>query len=84
MGLFDKLKKVAGKARATADDLAEQHGDKIKGGIDKAAGVAEKKLGRRKGKQVDSIAGKAKGFVDQLAKPEAGEAGETPKSVPGA
>jgi hypothetical protein len=74
MGLFDTLKRAAGKARKTADDLAEQHGDKIKDGIDKAAGLAEKKLGRGEAKQVDSIAAKAKGLVDDLAKPEAGEA----------
>jgi hypothetical protein len=70
MGLLDRVKRFVGGARKQADDLAERHGDSIKSGIDKAADVAEKKLGKRKAKQVDSIAGKAKGVVDDLARPD--------------
>ncbi len=73
MGFLDKMKKGLDTAKDKVDDLAEQHGDKIKGGIDKAADVAGKKL-KGKSKQVDSIADKAKGVVDDLAKPEAKDA----------
>jgi MT0933-like antitoxin protein len=69
MGFLDKVKKGLDNAKDKVDDLAEQHGDKIKGGIDKAADVAGKKL-KGKSKQVDSIADKAKGVVDDLAKPD--------------
>ncbi len=73
MGWLDKVKKLVGGARSKADDLAEEHGDEIKSGIDKASDLAEKKLGKSKAKQVDSVADKAKGFVDDLAEPESDE-----------
>ena len=73
MGFLDKMKKGLDVAKDKADDLAEQHGDKIKSGIDKAADVAGKKLKGKSG-QVDKVADKAKGFVDDLAKPEANDA----------
>jgi hypothetical protein len=85
MGFLDKVKhvadqagteakKLAGQAKEKADDFAEQHGDKIKGGIDKAADVAGKKLGKGKADKVHSIADKAKGVVDDMARHEPGEA----------
>jgi hypothetical protein len=70
---MDQLKKVAGDVKHKADDLAEKHGDSIKGGIDKAAGLAEKRLPRSKRKVVVGVAGKAKGLVDDLAQPESGD-----------
>lgn len=73
MGLMDQLKKVAGDVKHKADDLAEKHGDSIKGGIDKAAGLAEKRLPKSKRKVVGGVASKAKGLVDNLAEPDAGE-----------
>lgn len=73
MGLMDQLKKVAGGVKHKADDLAEKHGDSIKGGIDKAAGLAEKKLPKSKRKAVGGVAAKAKGLVDDLAEPDAGD-----------
>ena len=59
MGMFDKWKKKAA-------DIAEEHGDKIEGGIDKAAEFADDKTG---GKYTDKIEGgteKAKDFLDDL------------------
>ena len=59
MGFMDK---VRGRAKAAVD----QHGDKIAGGIDKAASMADKKT---KGKYTDQIrqgTGKTKEALDKL------------------
>ena len=59
MGMFDKFKKKAA-------DMADEHGDKIEGGIDKAADFADDKTG---GKYTDKIEGgteKAKDLLDGL------------------
>jgi hypothetical protein len=59
MGFLDKLK---GRAKTAVD----QHGDKIAGGIDKAASMADKKT---KGKYTDQIRqgkGKTKETLDKL------------------
>lgn len=67
MGMFDDLKKKA-------DDLAEDHGDKIKQGIDKAADAAEAKLGPEHADKIDKAAAKAHDTVDDMARKEPGEA----------
>ncbi|MFF0225107.1 antitoxin [Streptomyces sp. NPDC004629] len=67
MGLFDNVKAKLGPAKDKVSDLAQQHGGKIQGGIDKAAKVVDEKT---KGKYSDKIhAGtdKAKGAMDRLA-----------------
>ena len=59
MGMFDDIKK---KAAAAVD----QHGDKIATGIDKAAGMADKKTkGQHTGK-IDTGVAKAKDALDKL------------------
>ena len=55
MGLLDKLLGKAG-------DVAEQHSDKVKEGIDKVADIADDKYSD----QIDSGAEKAKDVVDDL------------------
>lgn len=59
MGLFDKLKKKA-------EDLAEDHGDKIEDAIDKVADIADDKTGGKYSGQIDTGAEKAKDFVEDL------------------
>ena len=59
MGLLDKLLGKAG-------DVAEQHSDKVKEGIDKAADIADDKTGGKYSDQIDSGAEKAKDVVDDL------------------
>lgn len=54
MELFDKAKK-----------LAEEHEEKIDGGIDKAAAAAKKRAGKHAGK-IDAAAEKAKSALDKL------------------
>jgi hypothetical protein len=63
MGLFDKLKKMAGKA----EDLVEEHDDKILDGIDKAADLADDKTGGKHADKIDTGADKAKDTVRKLA-----------------
>ncbi len=59
MGMFDNLKK---KATAAVD----QHGDAIASGIDKAAGMADKKTKGKHGAQISKGASAAKGALDKL------------------
>lgn len=66
MGLLDKAKMAADKAKSGAERLARQHGDRIDQGIDKAAALAEKRAGDKHTDRISRIAGKAKGAVDGL------------------
>jgi len=59
MGFLDKL-------RGKATDAVDKHGDKIAGGIDKAADAADKKTGGKHGKKIDTGADKAKDALDKL------------------
>jgi len=59
MGMFDDIKK---KATAAVD----QHGDKIADGLDKAAGIADKKTKGKHSGQIDSGVAKAKDALDKL------------------
>ena len=53
MGLFDKVK-----------DLAGQHADTVSDAIDKVADVVDEKTGGKYADQIDKGAETAKGFVD--------------------
>ena len=59
MGFLDDAKDKAG-------DLAGEHGDKLDGGIDKAAEFADDKTGGKYGDQIDSGAEKAKDALGGL------------------
>ncbi|MFI9393910.1 antitoxin [Streptomyces bauhiniae] len=81
MGLFDNVKAALGPAKDKVTDLARQHGDKVQGGLDKAAQVVDE---RTKGKYTDKIhAGtdKAKEAVDRLGQ-EGQKPGEGPQTPP--
>lgn len=73
MSFFDKVKDLAADAKDKVDDLAEQHEDQIKTGIDKAADLAGTKLGADKAASIAKAADKAKDVVGDMAKPDAGE-----------
>ncbi|MFI7297656.1 antitoxin [Streptomyces sp. NPDC050121] len=67
MGLLDNLKAKLAPAKGKVSDLAQQHGDKIQHGLDKAAHVVDEKT---KGKYSDKIhtgTDKAKGAMDRIA-----------------
>ena len=59
MGFLDKLK---GRAKTAVD----QHGDKIAGGIDKAASMADKKTQGKYTDQIRQGTGKTKDALDKL------------------
>ncbi|MCD9880354.1 antitoxin [Streptomyces guryensis] len=86
MGLLNNLKAKLNPAKDKVSGLAQQHGDRITHGLDKAAKVVDEKT---KGKYSDKIhtgTGKAKGAMDRLAhKDGTGTAGGTtapPSSTP--
>ena len=64
MGIFDKFKKKAA-------DVAGEHGDKIEGGIDKAAEFADDKTAGKYTDKIETGTEKAKDLLDGL-----GEGGE--------
>ncbi|GGZ46118.1 hypothetical protein GCM10010387_45590 [Streptomyces inusitatus] len=67
MGLMDQLKAKLAPAKEKVSDLAQQHGDKIGQGLDKAAHAVD---ARTKGKYTDKIesgTGKAKEALDRIA-----------------
>ncbi|MFF4171746.1 antitoxin [Streptomyces sp. NPDC001744] len=86
MGLMDSLKAKLGPAKEKVADLAQQHGDKIDQGLDKAAKAVDE---RTKGKYSDKIrsgTGKAKEAIDRMGhKDEGVPGGGTPgtASAPG-
>lgn len=86
MGFLQNLKDKLAPAKAKVAGLAQQHGDKIDQGLDKAAKVVDAKT---KGKYSDKIqtgTGKAKDAVDRLAEtPDEGKGtggGPTPPTPP--
>ena len=59
MGFLDKFKKKAA-------EVAEEHGDQIEAGIDKAADFADDKTGGKYSDKIESGAEAAKDFVEKL------------------
>jgi hypothetical protein len=64
MGFLDKVKNLGRKA----EDLVEEHDDKILDGIDKAADFADDKTKGKHSDKIDKGAAKAKDQVRKLAK----------------
>ena len=63
------------KARSKLTEAVDKHGDKIAGGIDKAAGAVDRRTG---GKHTDKIAGataKAREALDRLDNKRDGDLG---------
>ncbi|WP_394429665.1 antitoxin [Streptomyces sp. SGAir0957] len=81
MGFLDTLKAKLGPAKDKVSGLAQQHGDKIDQGLDKAAKAVDD---RTKGKYSDQIqqgTSKAKDALDRLSAPD-GKDGGAPPSPP--
>ncbi|MEV8588383.1 antitoxin [Streptomyces sp. NPDC051180] len=75
MGLLDSLKAKLGPAKDKVADLAQQHGEKIDHGLDKAAKMVDEKT---KGKYSDKIqtgTGKAKDAIDRIGHNDDGRDG---------
>jgi hypothetical protein len=67
VGLLDRFKKTAADVKDKAAGLAEDHGDKVKDGIDKAADFVEDKTKHKHDDKIDKGADAAKGAIDKLA-----------------
>lgn len=63
MGFLDKL---LGR-KDEAADLAAEHGDTAKEGVDKAADTADEKTGGEHTEKIDTAADKAKDTIDDVA-----------------
>ncbi|CAN5260362.1 hypothetical protein BH09ACT12_BH09ACT12_24220 [soil metagenome] len=53
-------------AKGRLSDAVDKHGEKIGGGIDKAADFADKKTGGKHSARITSATGKAKDALDKL------------------
>jgi hypothetical protein len=67
MGLLDNLKAKLSPAKDKVSGLAQQHGDKIQHGLDKAAKVVDEKTKGKYSDRIQTGTGKAKDAMDRLA-----------------
>ncbi|MEV7279003.1 antitoxin [Streptomyces sp. NPDC093111] len=67
MGLLDSLKAKLAPAKDKVSDLAQQHGDKVEQGLEKAAKVVDEKTKGKYSDKIESGTGKAKEAIDRLA-----------------
>jgi hypothetical protein len=82
MGLLDNVKARLGPARDKVSDLADQHGDRIGRGIDKAARVVDERTGGKYRDRIRTGSGKAKDAVGRLGHREGdGGGGAAPPPV---
>jgi len=80
MGLLDDLKAKLSPAKGKVSGLAQQHGDRISHGLDKAAKVMDEKTKGKYSDRIQTGTGKAKGAMDRLA--HKGDAGTDGGTVP--
>ncbi|MFC9650566.1 MULTISPECIES: antitoxin [unclassified Streptomyces] len=67
MSFLDSLKAKIGPAKNKVADLAQQHGDKIEHGLEKAARTVDQKTKGKYSGKIDSGTGKAKDALGKLA-----------------
>ncbi|MEV6424385.1 antitoxin [Streptomyces sp. NPDC051662] len=67
MSFLDSLKAKIGPAKNKVADLAQQHGDKIEHGLEKAARTVDQKTKGKYSDKIDSGTGKAKDALGKLA-----------------
>ncbi|MCD9145594.1 antitoxin [Streptomyces albireticuli] len=75
MGLLDNLKAKLGPVKDKVGDLAQQHGDKIEQGLEKAAKVVDEKTKGKYSSQIQTGTGKAKDAIDRLAEKDGKDGG---------
>ncbi|MEU8765192.1 antitoxin [Streptomyces sp. NPDC048659] len=81
MGLLDSLKAKLAPAKDKVTDLAQQHGDKVEQGLDKAAKMVDEKTKGKYSDKIETGTGKAKEAIEKLAHkdgPDGGQGGPTP------
>ncbi|MCS0637646.1 antitoxin [Streptomyces sp. LP05-1] len=67
MGFLDSLKARLGPAKDKVSDLAQQHGDKIDHGLDRAARMVDQRTKGKYSDRIESGTGRAKEALDRLA-----------------
>ncbi|WP_322974770.1 antitoxin [Actinacidiphila epipremni] len=72
---MDTIKDKLGMARSKAGDYAQQHGDKVESGIDKAAQTADSKTGGKYSDKIKTGTQKAKDAARNLG--DKGGGGQT-------
>lgn len=93
MGIGDNLKKLAdevkeraggtiGDLKHKAGELADEHGDKVRGGIDKATDFVDEKLGGKAGDIADKVGDRAKDVVEKLEGESDSPIAESPPDGP--
>ncbi|MEU8454072.1 MULTISPECIES: antitoxin [Streptomyces] len=82
MGLFDNVKARLGPAKDKVSDLADQHGDRIERGIDRAARVVDEKTGGKYRDRIRTGSGKAKHAMERLGRREPGDEGDDGGAAP--
>ncbi|GGJ05630.1 antitoxin [Streptomyces brasiliensis] len=81
MGLLDNMKAKLAPAKDKVSDLAQQHGGKITGGIDKAAKVVDEKTKGKYSEKIHTGTDKARHAMDRLAHKSGPEAPEAPDAT---
>ncbi|MFF8606386.1 antitoxin [Streptomyces sp. NPDC015346] len=84
MGLLDSLKAKLAPAKEKVSDLAQQHGDKIDHGLEKAAKLVDEKTKGKYSDKIESGTGKAKNALDRIAHKDGDAKGEGPTPPPAA
>ncbi|WP_055600860.1 antitoxin, partial [Streptomyces aureus] len=84
MGLLDSLKAKLAPAKDKVADLAQQHGDKIDHGIEKAAKLVDEKTKGKYSGKIHSGTDKAKDALDRIGHKDDGTPGSggTPGTGP--
>ncbi|WP_155059256.1 antitoxin [Streptomyces blattellae] len=82
MGLLDNLKARLAPAKDKVSGLAQQHGDKITHGLDKAAKTVDEKTKGKYSDKIQSGTGKAKGAMDRVAHKDDTGTGDAPTTPP--
>ena len=72
MGFLDTLKAKLAPARDKVSDLAQQHGDRIDHGLDKAARLVDEKTRGKYSDKIESGTGKAKEALDRISHKDGG------------
>lgn len=67
MGFKDTLKAKLAPAKDKVSDLAQQHGDKIEHGLEKAARTVDQKTKGKYSSKIESGTGKAKDALGRIA-----------------
>ncbi|GGR58481.1 antitoxin [Streptomyces roseolus] len=75
MGFLDSLKAKLGPAKGKVSDLAQQHGDKIDQGLEKAARIVDEKTKGKYSDKIQSGTGKAKDAIDRMGHKDDGRPG---------